>query len=319
MLKLECRKRLKEGNLQDFGIVGKPTQLKDSNKNELFVGDIVGFYAKNIHFVSFVVSENDNDFIMGIEVDSYTPDFNGWEVHKVCDHSHLSKGFTLYDSSIIVTEEESETILVPMSPAPKPVSFDKKCPTDFTKTINGLCANYDYNLCSCPCHGCDDFKAKREDLSSCKKDMPYAILEVLGLSLNEEFELPDMRYNPYRFTLSIKDTLNIKDCHGRMIADAEVYRVIFGVNPIKKLKSKQTRYGLIQKQSNYQVGDRVLIKKKWSKGIYPDKEMDKYLDTVATINFVFENDVLGESNTYRIKEDDGHWVWYPRYIKGKIL
>lgn len=77
---------------------------------------------------------------------------------------------------------------------------------------------------------------------------------------------------------------------------------------------------IIIKQKNYEIGDKVLIKKSWKKlKEAPDPEMDKFLDTIVTINEIYDNEAADRPNTYRMKEDKGYWVWFDYYIKGKVI
>lgn len=87
----------------------------------------------------------------------------------------------------------------------------------------------------------------------------------------------------------------------------------------KASKIKVTKR-IIIKQKNYKIGEKVLIRKSWKKlKEVPDSGMDKFLDTIVTIREIYDNEKAGLPSTYRIEEDEGHWVWYDCYIKGKVI
>ena len=87
----------------------------------------------------------------------------------------------------------------------------------------------------------------------------------------------------------------------------------------KSTKVKVTKR-IIVKQKKYNPGDKVLIRKSWEKAKEaPDAEMNKFLNTIVTIGGAYDNEILGQPDTYRMEEDEGHWVWYDCYIKGRVI
>lgn len=98
----------------NYGVVGKKTNFKDENGNELYVGDIVEFKVENWTFTEPIVDYcNGEVFIMGVQImcDNETGTFDEeiLSVRKVKDHSELNIGDVLSDGDLKVVYVE-ETV-----------------------------------------------------------------------------------------------------------------------------------------------------------------------------------------------------------------
>lgn len=101
---------------RDYGVVGKKTNFKDVNGNELCVGDMVEFeldFADGTFTEPIIDYCNNDIFIMGVQMLCYhetgTFDEEILSVRKVKDHSELNIGDVLSDGDLKVVYVE-ETV-----------------------------------------------------------------------------------------------------------------------------------------------------------------------------------------------------------------
>ena len=88
---------------------------------------------------------------------------------------------------------------------------------------------------------------------------------------------------------------------------------------MKDIKGKVIKEPTLIKQDDYEVGDRVLIKKKWESGHQNrDGEMDHWLGKIMTVR--------SHSSLERLRMDEDHeendgfgWSWDIGDIEGKVV
>ena len=67
----------------------------------------------------------------------------------------------------------------------------------------------------------------------------------------------------------------------------------------------------------YKIGDVVRIVKERTSLMERTGQMDKYLGTIMTISYVFDNPKC--QCPYIMKEDDGEWLWNDDMIEGLVV
>lgn len=80
----------------DYGVVGTPTEYKDSLGNDLYVGDVVHLLSLSqleSYGLECVVETKSKRFIMGISADCEKGEINkDWRIVKMIDHSEMHRG-----------------------------------------------------------------------------------------------------------------------------------------------------------------------------------------------------------------------------------
>ena len=93
------------------------------------------------------------------------------------------------------------------------------------------------------------------------------------------------------------------------------FQRMIGMKPEVEVRGVKTlKNGIkIRKQDKYEIGDRVLIKKKsrFSLG-------KEYRGKIVTIKERKKHDATGDEG-YGIDEDNGFFIWYDEEIKGKVI
>ena len=99
---------------QSLGDLGTPSPFKDDEGHELYVGDVVEIFLKNVAYgkkhLTFVCSDEDGFFVMGIRKDSCKNDTgvidDKWSVRKVRDYRIVIDGET-YCHAVCVRNSSS--------------------------------------------------------------------------------------------------------------------------------------------------------------------------------------------------------------------
>lgn len=99
--------KLKNGYLIDdvenfYGEIGTPTELKDSEGTELYVGDVVNIHGVHVAGQCIVVKDENYPFVMGIKWSCANGKIKGWDAIKVRSFKDLKDGEKIDNVKVVI-------------------------------------------------------------------------------------------------------------------------------------------------------------------------------------------------------------------------